>query len=306
MMSGAIARRAEALSTRGEGFVTATVVRVQHPASVSPGEVALVLGDGTIEGFVGGVCTQHSVRLYALRALERGEPLLLRVMPDGPEAEDDATDEDGAVTVRNPCLSGGSVELFLEPVLPSPRVLVGGQTPTAQALFRLGPELGLDMLAVEGAVAPAAGDLALVVAAHGGDEELSAVRAGLEAELPYVGLVASRKRGAALVEELRGEGVADDRLARLDMPAGLPIGARTPGEIAVAILARVIEVRRGETWTPPASGGGAVATAVDPICGMTVVPTDDTPRATYDGETVVFCCEGCRATFEAEHAGSTS
>ena len=113
---------------------------------MQPGDVALVLADGTIEGFVGGVCTEHSVRAYALRALERGEAVLLRVLPfdeAGPPPLDQTSD-DGAVTVQNPCLSGGSMEVFLEPVLPAPRVLVAGETPIAAALLRLGGELDLD------------------------------------------------------------------------------------------------------------------------------------------------------------------
>jgi xanthine dehydrogenase accessory factor len=94
-----------------EGFVTATVVRAQRPTSVRPGDVAIVRGDGTLEGFVGGVCTEDNVRAYALEALRNGEPLLLRILPDVFET----VEEDGAVTVGNPCLSGGGIELFLEP-----------------------------------------------------------------------------------------------------------------------------------------------------------------------------------------------
>ncbi len=148
--------------------------------------------------------------------------------------------------MQNPCLSGGSLEIFLEPMLASPRVLVVGDTPIAGAVARMGAELDLDMVVVAGAdVEPAADDLALVVAAHGRDE-LSALRRGLEAGLPYVGLVASRVRGSAVVAELHAEGLAEERLARLETPAGLDIGARTPEEIALSILARIVAVRRGE------------------------------------------------------------
>ena len=229
MISAAMSRRAEELTGRGTAFVTATVVRAQRPTSVRPGSVALVLDDGTIEGFVGGVCTEHSVRAYSLQAMRTGEPVLLRIVPfdelESAHAEG-ATDPDGAVTVQNPCLSGGAVEIFLEPVLPAPRLLVVGETPIAAAILRIGPELGFSVLRVEGADLTARpGDLALVVAAHGRDE-LHSLRVGLEAGLPYVGLVASRKRGDGVLAELRGDGVPDELLVAHRRP-GRP-GHRRP------------------------------------------------------------------------------
>ena len=120
MITPAMSRRAEELSAEGAAFVVATVVRAQHPTSVEAGNVALVLGDGTIEGFVGGVCTEHSVRAYSLQAIESGESVLLRILPFSDEGEPggDVTAADGAVTVQNPCLSGGAIEVFLEPTLP--------------------------------------------------------------------------------------------------------------------------------------------------------------------------------------------
>ena len=223
--------------------MTATVVRAQRPTSAQAGDVALVLGDGTIEGFVGGVCAEHSVRVYALKAIETGEPLLLRIVPDAPV---EVASEEGAVTVLNTCLSGGAIEIFLNPVLPTPRVLVVGATPIAAALVSLGPSLGLDLVHVdEGAADPSPGDLAVVVAAHGRDE-LHTLRRALEAGVPYVGLVASPKRGAGVIGELRDDGVPEDQLARIDVPAGLDIGARTPAEIALSILVQIVAARRGK------------------------------------------------------------
>ena len=269
MITGPLSARAQELTAQGAAFVTATVVRVERPTSAKPGNVALVHDDGTIEGFVGGVCAEHSVRLYSLKAIERGEPLLLRILPDGPglaavknganansQVEDpvlEVAHEEGSVTVQNPCLSGGAIEVFLEPFLPPPRVIVAGDTPIAAALLRLGPDLGLDAVdsrgGDSGAVVPSADDLALVVAAHGRDE-LAILRAALEAGVQYVGLVASRKRGAGVLDELRGEGVGEELLARIDTPAGLDIGARTPAEVALSILASIIEVRRRDSTAP--------------------------------------------------------
>jgi xanthine dehydrogenase accessory factor len=298
MIDAALSRRSQELVAARIPFVTATVVRAQSPTSVEPGSVALVREDGTIEGFVGGVCAEQSVRAYSLAALKSGEALLLRILPDAVEGMDSANEE-GAVTVHNPCLSGGAIEVFLEPAPAPPRVLVAGDTPIAAALMRIGAELELDMLPVGGeGPGPEGGDLALVVAAHGRDE-LRWLRAALDAGVPYVGLVASEKRGAGVVDELRGDGVPSDLLERIDVPAGIAIGSRTPGEIALSILAKIVEVRRSAA-TPGQSAPPLLA--VDPICGMTVAATPDTLSVQRDGETIYFCSEGCKARFQSEHA----
>ena len=189
--------------------------------------------------------------------------------------------EDGAVTVQNPCLSGGAIEVFLEPVLPAPRVLVVGDSPIAAARRSLGAELGLDVVAVAGAADPAPGDLALVVAAHGRDE-LRTLRRGLESGVPYVGLVASRKRGAAVLEQLRGDGVAEEQLARIDARPGSTSARAPPAEIALSILARIVAVRAARRALPRAApragcSRARAGLAVDPICGMTVAVAADTP-----------------------------
>jgi xanthine dehydrogenase accessory factor len=298
MMTGAVSRRAQELIADGTPFVTATVVRAQRPTSAQAGDVALVLGDGTIDGFVGGVCAQNSVRVYALKALETGDALLLRILPDG----DDVIVEEGAVTVQNTCLSGGAIEIFLDPVLPAPRVVVVGESPVADAIRSLGAQLGLSL--VEG-TEPAPGDLAVVVAAHGRDE-LHMLRRALEAQVPYVALVASKRRGADVLEQLRADGVSEQALALVDVPAGLDIGSRTPPEIALSILAAIVSVRRADrreeaVSVPAPTTASRPPLAVDPICGMTVAAVASTPSVQFRGETVYFCCEACAATFEAQH-----
>jgi xanthine dehydrogenase accessory factor len=233
-----LASRAAALEAARVPYVQATVVRAARPASVQVGATALVTTDGTIEGFVGGHCAEPSVRLHALRVLETGEPLLLRIEPG---AGDEAAAE-GAATVHNPCISGGALEIFLEPRLPKPRLRILGNTPIATALAELGNGLGYDVATGH---EPTEDDAALVVASHGRDEE-PALTAALEAGVPYVGLVASRRRGAAVVEALESP-----ERSRIHTPAGLDIGARTPEEIALSILAEVVATRH-TTVTPPA------------------------------------------------------
>jgi xanthine dehydrogenase accessory factor len=232
-------QRATQLEAERVPYVHATVVRAGRPASVRPGATALVTADGTIEGFVGGHCAEPSVRLHALRVMETGEPLLLRIEPgDGESAA-----IDGAVTVHNPCISGGALEIFLEPRVPRPRVNVIGDTPIALALHTLGRHLGFDIATGE----PGADDAALVVASHGRDEE-HALATALDVGVPYVGLVASRRRGEAVVQSLE---VSDDDRARVHTPAGLDIGAHTPEEIALSILAEIVASRRAQVTAPP-------------------------------------------------------
>jgi xanthine dehydrogenase accessory factor len=317
MMSATASRRAQELAAHGVAYVTATVVRAQRPTSAHAGDVAIVLADGTIEGFVGGSCAEHSVRVHSLAAIASGQALLLRILPfdgegapagaserDVAEAEEEVAREEGAITVQNPCLSGGAIEVFLEPVLPAPRVLVAGDTPIAQALRRIAAEVGFDVVAVDGdAPSPAPGDLGLVVATHGRDE-LALLRRALEAQVPYVGLVASRPRGVGVLAELRADGVSDELAGAIDVPAGIDIGARTPGEVAVSILARLIEARRSAA-RPAVQSTSPPQIAVDPICGMSVAAVASTPSLVHDGHTYFFCCEGCRSQFESsrERAG---
>jgi xanthine dehydrogenase accessory factor len=241
VIATALAERAEALRRLRRPFATATVVRAARPTSARPGDVALVLADGTLEGFVGGVCAREEVSLHGVRVLETGEPLLLRLTPD--PGEDEAGE--GTVTAHNPCLSGGSLEVFLDPVLPAPRVVVTGDGPVADALRDLAPRLGFEI-----AGADAGGDaLAVVVAAHGRDEG-PVLAAALEAGVPYVGLVASRRRGTAVRAALA---VPDALRGRLRTPAGLDLGARTPPEIALSILAEIVAERRSGSLSAPAA-----------------------------------------------------
>jgi xanthine dehydrogenase accessory factor len=278
-----VRERANELAQAGVAFVEATVVRCASPTIARPGDRGIVLGDGTVEGFVGGSCADATVRLQALRALETGEAVLLRILPG---EQDGPSDEEGAVVVANPCLSGGALELFLEPHLPAPQVAVAGESPVARALVELAGRLGFR--ARPGAEAEP-GDFAAVVASLGhGDEE--AVRRGLDAGAEYVGLVASRSRGAAVLEGLRSSGVPDERLARVRTPAGIDIGARTHEEIALSILAELVAVRRARTVASAAAAHAPPREAVDPVCGMTVVVGPATPAA--GGR--VFCSEGCR------------
>lgn len=307
-----LAARADELASRREPFVHATVVRAQRPTSAHAGDTALVLPTGEIQGFVGGNCVEASVREYSLQVLASQEPLLLRVLPGEPSL----TAEEGAVEVSNPCLSGGAIEIFLQPRIPAPRVLVVGTTPVAQALATLGSGVGLEVELTDGESAdPRGDDAALIVASHGKAEE-GALEAALRAGVPYVALVASETRGAAVLESLD---VDDARRARVFTPAGLQLGARTPGEIALSILAQLVGERsKARRASPPLAADAATtpagmeaptesgptdsgpASAVDPVCGMSVPALKSSLHLEHHGVTVYFCSPGCRAAFRKD------
>jgi xanthine dehydrogenase accessory factor len=286
-------RAAEELSAARVPFVLATVVRVAKPASVRAGDSAIVHRDGRIEGFVGGACATGTVRLHALRVLETEEPLLLRIRP----TPDEGSPAEGVVTVGNPCLSGGELEIFLEPRVPAPLLRVLGDSPVAAHLAQLGAPLGFDVVA---GGAPGPSDAACVVASHGDGDETGA-EAALLAGVPYVGLVASPRRAAGVVERLRESGLCESAVARLRSPAGLDIGSRTHAEIALSILAEIVQLRaRGALEREVAGAVEPAAGLVDPVCGMVEPPGAGWPRLEHDGALYAFCCPGCQRRFERE------
>lgn len=269
--------RVDALKTGRTPFVLATVVRAERPTSAKPGDRALVLPDGTMEGFVGGSCAESTVRLQGLRLLATGESTLLRITP----TESEETVSEGVVTVGNPCLSGGSLDIFLEAVLPPMLVHVHGSAPVARALVDIGRALGHDVRQAS-VGSPLPDDLAaLVVASHGHDEE-PLLTAALRAGVPYIGLVASRRRGAAVLASL---GVPAERV---HTPAGLDIGARTPAEVALSIYAQLVSERDRPALPVPAE-------VVDPVCGMRI-----TAELSLVADGVHFCGEGCRQAYLAD------
>lgn len=294
--------RSDELRARRQPFVSATVVRAERPTSAKPGDAALVLADGTVLGFVGGSCAESSVQAQALGVLQDGEPLLLRITPS--MSLDNVADPPGTVTVHNPCLSGGTLEIFLEPNVPPPLVVVFGDAPIARAVTGLAERLGY-AVAPQAALASIPADAkAVVVASHGrGEEEalVAAVRAGV----PYIGLVASRRRGAAVVASLD---LSDDERASIRFPAGLDIGARTPGEVALSILAEIVSVRPRVSADSgvAAPTNGAAFTAVDPVCGMSVAAVESSLSSEHDGVRYWFCGSGCQQAFVANPAGFLS
>jgi len=291
--------KAETLRQARTPYVLATVVRAERPTSAKAGDSALILADGTLDGFVGGTCAESTVRLQGLRLLQSGTSTLLRITPeaDQPAAADrPAGEAEGMIVVNNPCLSGGSLEIFLEAMMPAPLIHVHGDAPVARALMRVGAAAGYDMVAADAATEIPPDTAAVVVASHGRGEE-PAIAAAVRVDVPYIALVASRKRGESV---LRSAGVGADRVRS---PAGLDIGARTASEVAVSILAEIIATRTTTVAEiPPVIEANAMpaepgTTAVDPVCGMTVTVTPEALATEHAGQMYYFCGSGCKVAF---------
>ncbi len=289
-------------------FVHARVVRAERPTSAKPGDEAVVLPDGTIEGFVGGACAESTVRAQGLSLLDSGESLLLRISPSGEPGAPGAPEPEGTLTVVNPCLSGGTLEIFLEPVIPAPTIAIHGESPIAAALAALAERVGFEVVENAGdAVGGEAGGppAAVVVASHGRDEE-PVLEAAVRAGVPYVGLVASRKRGEAVVAALE---LDDAQRASVHTPVGLDIGARTPREVALSILAEIVARRprpSGTAGSATAATGPSVEPAATPevatdlVCGMSVVADDAALHLDHAGTRYWFCGTGCLRAFAAD------
>lgn len=317
------------LTAERQPYALATVVRSERPTSGKPGNMALISADGAMHGWIGGSCTRAEVIRHALETLNEGEPRLL-AFGSSPGRPDDL------VPVPMSCSSGGKVEVHVNPVLPAPVLVVAGSSPVALALVRLGGAMGYTTVAeapADGApdetLAEVAdevvGDLAEtaaryaerprgwrlygVVATMGRRDERSL--AELAAAAPdYLGVIASPTRMEEVRRVLAAQGLDADQIARVRGPAGLDIGAESPEEIAVSILAEIVQleaqpdeqeaVESGDESTDeaPRDERANAAQATDPVCGMTV-PVAGSPSSIFEGEPVYFCCEGCRSRFDA-------
>lgn len=289
---------ATALRAAGQPFVLATVVWRRAPTSGRPGAKALVLPDGTVRGWVGGACAQPTLVRQAREVLVSGEPRLVFL---GPADEMDGVLREGIVRVPMACESEGSLEIYLEPVLPQPHVVVVGDSGLTATLAALVRDLGWTASVVDEAGFSADSRTAVVVATQGRWDE-AAVAAALETDAAYVGLVASRRRAASVVEWLRSSGVAESTLLRLHAPAGLDLGGVEHDEIAVAVLAELVALRASGGLRATTGGEGAVMAeeAIDPVCGMTVDVEGARHVSEWNGRRVYFCAASCKRAFDED------
>lgn len=308
---------------KGAPFVTATVVRAERPTSGKPGDKAIITVDGVMHGWIGGSCAQPTVVREALRALAEDKARLIRLSV----APDEQTPREGLEEMAMTCYSGGTLEIYIEPQQPRPRLLVVGGLPVARALARLGMAMNYEVV-----VADLAGDGAgiehadltlreldelgayigpftyVVVATHGTHDE-AALEHILRQRPGYVGLVASPRRAEAVREYLATRGLSEEEMLPLKSPAGLDIQAQRGDEIALSIMAEIVQRRRnaelldlalfkGEASAPEAEQ--SATHAIDPVCHMEVEIAGAAYKTEYEGEMFYFCCGGCLARFEKD------
>jgi xanthine dehydrogenase accessory factor len=321
-----VLEQAGELRRRGQAFALATVVWRQGPSSGQQGSRAIITADGELHGWIGGACAEPVVLREARQVIADGVPrLLLLGSPEqfastvqfastqepGSTAGSGPAVPEGMVLVPISCQSEGALEVYIEPVLPVPRLVVVGRSPMARTLADLAGALGWSAELIDGAdfrAADADERSMVVVATQGhGDEEV--VEEAVAARPFYLGLVGSHRRGAAVLGYLADRGVPRDQLDRVRVPAGLDLGRTSHREIAVAVLAELVQLRASGALAGGAAAvaaGTAVAAepaeAVDPVCGMTVAAGPASRPLQHEGVTYYFCRAGCRREFEQDPA----
>jgi xanthine dehydrogenase accessory factor len=320
------------LIAEAQPFAVVTVIRAGPPTSTWVGAQALVDGEGVVHGWIGGGCSRAIVIQAALAVIRSGSPKRIRISnePAVPDAD---------VELHTmPCASNGTIELFIQPTLPAPLVVVLGSTPTALEACVLAQRMGLRVCAAANVAAPfaalgltrviqgfnadALGEVKpqLILVATQGDCDEDALEAALRTSAAAVLLVASERKADKLRDAMRSRGIAQERLAALHAPAGPHIHAHTPQEIALGAVAglvaqlRELERAAADACAPSIAGDDAVprvppcesmaavepsvARYINPVCGMPVDIALAKHVVDHGGQRVYFCCDGCKIEFE--------
>jgi xanthine dehydrogenase accessory factor len=318
------------LTRRGEAFALATVVWRQGPSSSEQGSRAIITADGDLRGWIGGACAEPVVIREAREVITEGVPRLLLLGPPeqlastglfgnaGQAADEGAASgkvPDGMTFVPISCQSEGALEVYIEPVLPAPHLVIVGRSPMTHTLADMARALGWRTTLVDGPhfSAADADEASMVVVATQGHGDEGAIEQAIAARPAYLGLVGSAKRGAAVLGYLADLGLPQEQLDRVHVPAGLDLGHTSHREIAVAILAELVQLRAAGKVTgqapvrsenrvaqPQRADSSEPAEAVDPVCGMTVAVGRASRPLQREGVTYYFCSAGCRQAFESD------
>ncbi len=284
------------LTRRGEAFALATVVWRQGPSSSQSGSRAIITAEGELHGWIGGACAEPVVIREAQRVMAEGTAKLLLL---GTPEQFGAAIPEGIAVVPISCQSEGALEIYIEPVLPVPHLVIIGDSPMARTLAGLAGTLGwrADMVRGPDFAAERAGERDMIVVATQGHDDEEVLERAVAAKPAYLGLVGSRRRGATVLGYLADRGVPQDQLDRVRVPAGLDLGSTTHQEIAVAILAELVQLRASGAL---AGSKARPAEAIDPVCGMTVTVGPSGRPVTHEDVEYYFCCAGCRRAFEQD------
>ena len=297
-----IQRTAE-LEKEGKPFALATVINASAPTSAKPAAKAIITGDGKMEGWIGGGCSKEVVVEEALKCLNAGRSTILRVTP-----QPDTSLNHSVKEVLLSCESGGTLELHIEPVLPVTKLLIYGSTPTATALAQMAYVMDFDIhlfgagvteiemikdIQLEEKFQSPLGRSIAVVATQG-EGDIKALKAAIKTDALHIFFIASRKKGGEVTV-----GFSPEDMDKIKFPAGLDIGAVTPEEIAVSILAEIVQVLRFQDSAGFREESKETSMVKDPVCGMEVNPAKASHSVKHNNEMVYFCCEGCESQFTA-------
>ena len=305
------------LNHRNQAYATAIIVRRKIPSSGKPGDKAIITADGQIHGWIGGGCTRGIVLKEALLALKDRKPRMVHISPDLHDIVDGNTK-----LYRMTCQSGGEVEVYIEPVLPRPQLLIFGNSHIAMALAKIAKAMeyqvqvvlsatddsgfvGVDKITHLDAFVPLEDQInQYVIVCTQGERDAEALQQALNINSNYLAFVASRRKASSIYHELRQMGTTFDQLKRIKTPAGLDIGAKTPQEVAISILAEVIQDFRAEKETDSSAETSLETTMVNqdyyinPVCKIPVLKSAAKHILEHNGEKVYFCCDGCKVSFE--------
>jgi xanthine dehydrogenase accessory factor len=310
-------RKASELRAADCPFAVAIVIKYQPPVSGKPGDKAIIQPNGKVWGWIGGGCVQPSVIREALQAMKEGSPRIVHIAPStesGPET--------GSVNYAMSCHGGGALDIYIEPVLPKSRILIFGRSPAAQSLSKLGKAVGYgigvvshgatrelfpdaDFIAKEitsGQIH--SGSETFIVVATQGEHDEEALEHALRTDARYVSFIASHAKAQKVMGFLAEKGASPQMLGRIKAPAGLSIGTSSPQEIAVSIIAEIIQAQKScppENSQQEESDPEEVSQSdIDPVCGMAVDANESTYESEYEGKSIYFCCAGCKQTFDRE------
>ncbi len=313
MFNSSIIKEIEEGQQLDEPKALAMVVRRDAPSSGKPGDKAIITQSGAVKGWIGGGCTKGIIIKEALACIEEGTPRLVRIEP-----KTEMPEISGVKNYKMTCASGGSVDVYIEPLLPMTRIVIFGRSHIAKALCTIGEVAGFDLTVVS--------DLAddemfgkatvktlkefgpsqnlsssFVVVCTQGENDAASVRAAIESKPRYLSFVASYKKANSVFMELKRSGVPHEELVKIKTPAGLDIKAKTAEEVAISILAQIIEHKRTHEPEQVAELKQEMEDLyINPVCKIPVQKSTAKYVLEHEGEKVYFCCDGCKVAFEKE------
>ena len=292
-------------------FATAVVVKHDVPISGKSGDKAIIKKDGTLIGWVGGGCTKSIVIKEGLNALNSGKSKLIVIDP-----EYNLESRPGEKRFQMTCHSGGSLSLYVEPVFPRPLIVVFGKSPVAISLLKISSELGYETIWSSGFIEEREivkvdqfinnfnlEDINLtspsfIIICTQGENDAEALESALKTSVNYVAFVGSKRKTEILKKEFLENGINHDKLKKIVNPAGLNLNAKTPEEIALSILAEIVQILRNDKNSKSNKIFELEKRTLDPVCGMEVNPESTKFKLKFKKKNFYFCCNGCRSKFK--------